>query len=208
MLRCITDAIAMARWPTINNAVVSATNYAEMYKKLDEKFACLGETVASNTDRITKMTGVSGGPRQKEKPVHSKMDRNSKMGGAGGASEMFNDHNLDDRVAKMIIIIFYYINYSQKLTLYMIMGAQKVQATHVPSVQIDVFSSSDQLAAKTDRHVGLHRKSESDETQLKDKTDEQGQEASGESYAAVLNITGGGSVEFSVPNDGSQSHIV
>ena len=47
---------------------------------------------------------------------------------------------------------------------------------------------------------------ESDETQLKDKTDEQGQEASVESYAAVLNIPGGGSVEFSVPNSGPQSH--
>ena len=54
--------------------------------------------------------------------------------------------------------------------------------------------------------MGLHRKSESDETQLKDKTDEQGQEASVESYAAVLNIPVGGSVEFSVPNGGPQSH--
>ena len=188
MPRCITDAIGMARWPTFNNAVVSATNYAEMYKKLDEKFACLEKTVASNTDRITKMTSASGGPRHKEKPVHSKMDRNSKMDGAGGANEKFKDPNLDARVAKMML------------------GEQKVQATHEPSAQIDVFSSSDQLAAKSDRHVGLHRESESDETQLKDKTDEQGQEASVESYAAVLNIPGGGSVEFSVPNSGPQSH--
>ena len=139
MPRCITDAIGMATWPTFNNAVVSATNYAEMYKKLDEKFACLEKTVASNTDRITKMTSAPGGPRQKENPVHSQMDRRSKMDCAGGANEKFKDPNLDTRVAKII------------------MGAQKVQATHEPSAQIDVFSSSDQLAAKSDRYVGLQK---------------------------------------------------
>ena len=35
------------------------------------------------------------GPRHKEKPVHSKMDGNSKMDGAGGANEKFEDPNLD-----------------------------------------------------------------------------------------------------------------
>ena len=70
-----------------------------------------------------KMTRASGGPRQKESPVHSQMDRSSKMDGAGGANGKFKDPNLDARVAKMM------------------MGAQKVQTTHEPSAQIDVFSS-------------------------------------------------------------------
>ena len=49
------------------------------------------------------MTGVSGGPRQKEKPVNSKIDRNSKMDGAGGDNEKFKDPNSDARVAKMMM---------------------------------------------------------------------------------------------------------
>ena len=45
MLRCIEYAIEMARWRMFNNTVVSALNYSDQLKQLEETFTELESTI-------------------------------------------------------------------------------------------------------------------------------------------------------------------
>ena len=52
MLRCIVDTIGMARWPMFNNTIVSALNYSDQLKQLEEKFTVLESTIDKMFDNI------------------------------------------------------------------------------------------------------------------------------------------------------------